>query len=149
MVVVVSPTTLPAPPAFDAATIAAIAQQLLDRKQGVLATRVDAAKAEALIKQHLSLMDIAGTENPADIRNELGMSMEAGVGIYRTEELMQGTIDKINDIPPKMLKVVEQMEGVVSRVEAIVGLAETIVSPITATESAVREVFKALRSRIR
>lgn len=35
----------------DAATIAAIAQQLLDRKQGVLATRVDAAKAEALCEQ--------------------------------------------------------------------------------------------------
>ncbi|MBR7628526.1 MAG: fumarate reductase (quinol) flavoprotein subunit [Aeromonas popoffii] len=63
------------------------------------------AKAEALIKQHLSLMDIDGTENPADIRNELGLSMEAGVGIYRTEELMQGTIDKINELKARYKKV--------------------------------------------
>ncbi|WP_281706529.1 fumarate reductase (quinol) flavoprotein subunit [Aeromonas taiwanensis] len=64
-----------------------------------------AAKAETLIKQHLSLLDIDGTENPADIRNELGMSMEAGVGIYRTEELMQGTIDKINELKARYKKI--------------------------------------------
>ncbi|WP_279466247.1 fumarate reductase (quinol) flavoprotein subunit [Aeromonas veronii] len=68
-------------------------------------TEALAAKAEALIKQHLSLMDVDGTENPADIRNELGMSMEAGVGIYRTEELMQGTIDKINELKARYKKV--------------------------------------------
>ena len=43
--------------------------------------------------------------NPADIRNELGMSMEAGVGIYRTEELMQGTIDKINELKARYKKI--------------------------------------------
>ncbi|MGL5223916.1 MAG: FAD-binding protein, partial [Aeromonas sp.] len=68
-------------------------------------TNALAAKAEALIKQHLSLMDIDGTENPADIRNELGLSMEAGVGIYRTEELMQATIDKINELKARYKKV--------------------------------------------
>jgi fumarate reductase flavoprotein subunit len=68
-------------------------------------TQALAAKAEQLIKQHLSLMDIDGTENPADIRNELGLSMEAGVGIYRTEELMQGTIDKINELKARYKKV--------------------------------------------
>ena len=51
------------------------------------------------------LLDIDGTENPADIRNELGMSMEAGVGIYRTEELMQGTIDKINELKARYKKI--------------------------------------------
>ena len=68
-------------------------------------TQALVAKAEALIKQHLSLLDIDGTENPADIRNELGMSMEAGVGIYRTEELMQGTIDKINELKARYKKI--------------------------------------------
>ena len=68
-------------------------------------TQALVAKAEALIKQHLSLLDIDGTENPADIRNELGMSMEAGVVIYRTEELMQGTIDKINELKARYKKI--------------------------------------------
>ncbi len=33
------------------------------------------------------------------------MSMEAGVGIYRTEELMQGTIDKINELKARYKKI--------------------------------------------
>jgi fumarate reductase flavoprotein subunit len=31
--------------------------------------------------------------------------MEAGVGIYRTEELMQGTIDKINELKARYKKI--------------------------------------------
>ena len=68
-------------------------------------TQALTAKAEALIKQHLSLLDIDGTENPADIRNELGMSMEAGVGIYRTEALMQETIDKLKELKQRYRNV--------------------------------------------
>ncbi|MDO2949186.1 fumarate reductase (quinol) flavoprotein subunit [Aeromonas simiae] len=64
-----------------------------------------AAKAKALIDQHLALMDNDGTENPADIRNDLGRTMEAGVGIYRTAELMQETIDKIAELKQRYKKV--------------------------------------------
>ncbi|MEX0634966.1 hypothetical protein M8494_36740 [Serratia ureilytica] len=36
-----------------------------------------------------------GNENWAKIRDEMGLSMEEGCGIYRTPELMQKTIDKL------------------------------------------------------
>jgi len=39
-----------------------------------------------------------GTEKMADIRQEMGDSMEEGVGIYRTAESMQKTIDKLAEL---------------------------------------------------
>ncbi|NCB58803.1 MAG: fumarate reductase (quinol) flavoprotein subunit [Gammaproteobacteria bacterium] len=58
-----------------------------------------------VIAKAMSLMENGGTENPADIRNELGDAMEKGVGIYRTEELMQGTIDKIKELKDRYTRV--------------------------------------------
>ena len=46
----------------------------------------------------MSLMEGDGTESPSAIRNELGDSMELGIGIYRTAEGMQQTIDKIAEL---------------------------------------------------
>ncbi|GAA3708012.1 fumarate reductase (quinol) flavoprotein subunit [Oceanisphaera sediminis] len=39
-----------------------------------------------------------GEENWATLRDELGQAMEAGCGIYRREDLMQATIDKIAEL---------------------------------------------------
>ncbi|MBB6055041.1 MAG: fumarate reductase (quinol) flavoprotein subunit [Gammaproteobacteria bacterium] len=58
-----------------------------------------------VVAKAMSLMENGGTENPADIRNELGDTMEKGVGIYRTEELMQGTIDKIKELKERYTRV--------------------------------------------
>lgn len=58
-----------------------------------------------VVAKAMSLMENGGTENPADIRNELGDAMEHGVGIYRTEELMQGTIDKIKELKARYKRV--------------------------------------------
>ena len=58
-----------------------------------------------VVAKAMSLMENGGTENPADIRNELGDAMEHGVGIYRTEELMQGTIDKIKELKERYKRV--------------------------------------------
>ncbi len=70
------------------------------------------AKAEAILAKYLALKDINGDENPADIRNELGRTMEAGVGIYRTEEAMQATIDKVAELKQryKNIKLVDETE---------------------------------------
>ncbi|RBW46844.1 fumarate reductase (quinol) flavoprotein subunit [Psychromonas sp. B3M02] len=46
------------------------------------------AKTEALLHSN-------GTEKMADIRDEMSACMEAGVGIYRTQESMQNTIDTL------------------------------------------------------
>ncbi|WP_281171856.1 fumarate reductase (quinol) flavoprotein subunit [Aliagarivorans taiwanensis] len=70
------------------------------------------AKAEAILAKYLALKDINGDENPADIRNELGRTMEAGVGIYRTEEAMQATIEKVAELKQryKNIKLVDDTE---------------------------------------
>ena len=44
------------------------------------------------------LVNQEGNENWAKIRDEMGLSMEEGCGIYRTPELMQKTIDKLAEL---------------------------------------------------
>ena len=56
------------------------------------------AQAEAVLARALAVINPQGTESATAIRNELGMTMEAGVGIYRTAETMQATIDKLADL---------------------------------------------------
>lgn len=55
-------------------------------------------QAEAIIKRTEALLHSKGTEKMADIRQEMGDSMEEGVGIYRTEASMQKTIDKLAEL---------------------------------------------------
>ncbi|PSW12189.1 fumarate reductase (quinol) flavoprotein subunit [Photobacterium sanctipauli] len=45
-----------------------------------------------------TLMAQEGDENWADIRTEMGHSMEAGCGIYRQEDLMQATVEKLAEL---------------------------------------------------
>ncbi|MDT1832787.1 succinate dehydrogenase/fumarate reductase flavoprotein subunit, partial [Acinetobacter baumannii] len=46
-----------------------------------------------------------GNENWAKIRDEMGLSMEEGCGIYRTPELMQKTIDKLAELQERFKRV--------------------------------------------
>ncbi|MCI6797442.1 MAG: fumarate reductase (quinol) flavoprotein subunit [Succinatimonas sp.] len=57
-----------------------------------------ARQAEAAEKRALSLFDIKGTESQGKVRHEMGESMEAGVGIYREEESMAATIEKLKEL---------------------------------------------------
>lgn len=52
-----------------------------------------------------ALMKQEGTESWAAIRDEMGMSMEEGCGIYRTEELMQKTIDKLAELRERFKRI--------------------------------------------
>lgn len=52
-----------------------------------------------------ALMAQEGDENWADIRTEMGHSMEAGCGIYRQEDLMQATIDKLAELRERYKKI--------------------------------------------
>ncbi len=58
-----------------------------------------------VVAKSMSLMENGGTENPADIRNEMGDAMESGVGIYRTAETMQSTIDKLKELKERYKRV--------------------------------------------
>lgn len=52
-----------------------------------------------------ALLDNDGTESWSDIRTEMGHTMEAGCGIYRKEDLMQATIDKLTELKARYKKV--------------------------------------------
>lgn len=58
-----------------------------------------------VVAKSVSLMENGGTESPADIRNEMGDAMEAGVGIYRTAETMQQTVDKLKELKERYKRV--------------------------------------------
>lgn len=47
----------------------------------------------------------SGGENLSALRDEMGMAMEEGCGIYRTPELMQKTIDKLAELKQRVEKV--------------------------------------------
>ncbi len=55
-------------------------------------------QAEAAVEKATRLFDGKGTESVSKIRHEMGDSMEEGVGIYRVEESMQQTIDKLSEL---------------------------------------------------
>lgn len=67
-------------------------------------------QAEDIIKRTEDLLHSNGTEKMADIRQEMGDSMEEGVGIYRTEASMQKTIDKLAELKKryKNIKIVDK-----------------------------------------
>ena len=58
------------------------------------------------IENRLSaLMQQEGNENWATLRDEMGLAMEEGCGIYRTTELMQKTIDKLAELKERFKRV--------------------------------------------
>ncbi|WP_435236420.1 fumarate reductase (quinol) flavoprotein subunit [Psychromonas sp. PT13] len=66
--------------------------------------------AADIMQRTEALLHNDGTENMADIRLEMGDSMEEGVGIYRTKESMQKTIDKLTELKEryKNIKIVDK-----------------------------------------
>ncbi len=55
-------------------------------------------QAETIMARTEALLHSEGTEKMADIRQEMGDCMEEGVGIYRTKESMQQTINKLAEL---------------------------------------------------
>lgn len=62
-------------------------------------------QAEAVIKRMNDLLHSDGSEKSAVIRQEMGDCMEEGVGIYRTQESMQKTIDKLAELKQRYKNV--------------------------------------------
>ncbi|RUS66381.1 Fumarate reductase flavoprotein subunit [Saezia sanguinis] len=56
------------------------------------------SQAQKRFGEFTSLLDGKGTENPAAIRDEMGDTMEEGVGIYRDAQGIQKTIDKLAEL---------------------------------------------------
>ncbi|KGQ69874.1 fumarate reductase [Chelonobacter oris] len=63
------------------------------------------AQAKDVVGRLQALLDQDGNENWSKIRDEMGDSMEEGCGIYRTEESMQKTVDKIAELKERFKKV--------------------------------------------
>ncbi|OEE74260.1 fumarate reductase (quinol) flavoprotein subunit [Enterovibrio norvegicus FF-162] len=64
-----------------------------------------ARQVKAVEDRISALMNQEGDENWADIRTEMGHSMEAGCGIYRREDLMQETIDKLTELKERYKRI--------------------------------------------
>jgi fumarate reductase flavoprotein subunit len=64
-----------------------------------------AQQVEAVEARIAALMNQEGDENWAEIRTEMGHTMEAGCGIYRQEDLMQATLDKIAELKQRYKKI--------------------------------------------
>ncbi|WP_411704095.1 FAD-binding protein, partial [Edaphovirga cremea] len=63
------------------------------------------AQARDVENRLQTLMKQEGDENWGAIRDEMGLSMEEGCGIYRTPELMQKTIDKLAELKDRFKRV--------------------------------------------
>ena len=68
------------------------------REQAHIDSTIIEKHAEDIMQRTEALLHNDGTESMADIRREMGDSMEEGVGIYRTKESMQKTIDKLTEL---------------------------------------------------
>lgn len=64
-----------------------------------------AAQVKAVEDRIAALMQQEGDENWATIRTEMGHTMEAGCGIYRQEDLMQETIDKLAELKERYKRI--------------------------------------------
>ena len=65
----------------------------------------DVTDREDVEKRLKDLVNQEGNENWSKIRDEMGLSMEEGCGIYRTPELMQKTVDKLAELQERFKRV--------------------------------------------
>ncbi|GAM65110.1 succinate dehydrogenase flavoprotein [Vibrio ishigakensis] len=63
------------------------------------------AQIDAVDARIQSLLGQEGDENWSEIRTEMGKTMEAGCGIYRREDLMQETMDKLTELKERYKKI--------------------------------------------
>ncbi len=82
-------------------------EKAVERSQSAAPANASALDAQANdVEQRLhALMKQEGTESWAKIRDEMGLSMEEGCGIYRTTDLMQKTVDKLAELKERFKRV--------------------------------------------
>ncbi|ACS84282.1 fumarate reductase (quinol) flavoprotein subunit [Musicola paradisiaca] len=82
-------------------------EKAVERSREATPANSSALDAQARdVEQRLhTLMKQEGTESWAKIRDEMGLSMEEGCGIYRTTELMQKTVDKLAELKERFKRV--------------------------------------------
>ncbi|WP_428945010.1 fumarate reductase (quinol) flavoprotein subunit [Pantoea sp. FN060301] len=68
------------------------------------ASALDAQASDCEQRLH-ALVAQQGSETWSGLRDEMGMAMEEGCGIYRTPELMQKTIDKLAELKARFARV--------------------------------------------
>ncbi len=75
------------------------------RAAGTAADSALTAQAVDVEQRLNALVNQQGNESWAKIRDEMGLSMEEGCGIYRTPELMQKTVDKLAELQERVKRV--------------------------------------------
>jgi len=103
------------------------------------------AQAADVEKWFTGLLKQNGTERWAPIRDEMGLAMEEGCGIYRTEELMQKTIDKLAELKERV-KHVNVTDGTAVFNTDVLSLIE-IMNGIEVAETMAHSAIKRRESR--
>lgn len=103
------------------------------------------AQAADIEKNLKALMGRKGTEKWAAVRDEMGLSMEDGCGIYRTEEFMQKTIDKLAELQERVKNVGVSDSGSVFNTD-VLNLIE-IQSGLDVAEAMAHSAIKRRESR--
>ncbi|MFU9136996.1 fumarate reductase (quinol) flavoprotein subunit [Erwinia tasmaniensis] len=80
----------------------AAARALQSKKTSTAALMAQASDCERRLN---ALVNQQGNECWSTLRDEMGMAMEEGCGIYRTPELMQKTIDKLAELKARFKRV--------------------------------------------
>lgn len=103
------------------------------------------AQAADVEKSLKELTGRKGTEKWSTIRDEMGLSMEDGCGIYRTGELMQATIDKLAELQERVKNVGVSDSGSVFNTD-VLNLIE-IQSGLDVAETMAHSAIKRRESR--
>ncbi|MBV9513366.1 MAG: ATPase [Mycobacteriaceae bacterium] len=83
-------------------------------------------------------------EQVDQVLNNLVSSLAA---LDKSIEGLDGSLETFNSSLTYLNDTLNRMEGIVDRVERIVEIGEAAVAPLSATESAVRQVVKTIRDR--
>lgn len=79
-------------------------------------------QAQTRLQQVEDLLHQQGTEKVADIRREMGETMEAGVGIYRSQSSMQETINKLAELKKRYKNIYIEDKSSVFNTELLVAI---------------------------
>ena len=63
------------------------------------------AQAKDVVARLTALANQEGNESYSDIRNQMGDAMEEGCGIYRTQEGMEGAVNKIEELKERYKRI--------------------------------------------
>ena len=115
----------------------AVAQDLAHEGADVVITARTAEPLQATAKEISAAT--GGTEVP--MAGDMSVTADVQRCVDATLARFNDTISSIDELAPRLIAVVDRLEGIVTRVERIVGVGESLVAPLAITDQVVRGVM--------